>query len=265
MKTVHESCVCGGYAWSTNRAWKTSRMPGTAGFHARTHSRGSSKRKGSYKTPVRLSALNGLDATWIRSGPVVNELMALVGFAFVGSVSPGPNNTLLWASGMAFGFRRTLPHVVGTAIGIGLLVVGVAAGIGALLQAVPAAELGLRVVGSTYLLSVAFRVLASGTVGRTNVSRPLGLWQAVAFQCVNPKAWIFAVAAVGAFVPSSMPRLAGVVLVTITLMIVVVGASSIWAAGGAGLGRIVEDQRTRRAVSIALATLLVASVALIWI
>ena len=194
----------------------------------------------------------------------MNELVAL-GFAFVGSVSPGPNNTVLWASGLRFGFRRTIPHVLGTALGIGVLVVGVAAGIGVLLEAVPAAELVLKLVGSAYLLYVAFLVLGSGGVGRSEVSHPLSLWEAVAFQCVNPKAWIFAVAAVGTFLPSELHRLVGVVLLTGTLMVVVMGSSSIWAVGGAALGRVVDDERTRRAVSIALAILLVASVALIWV
>jgi threonine/homoserine/homoserine lactone efflux protein len=196
---------------------------------------------------------------------VVNELLALVGFAFVGSVSPGPNNTVLWASGMRFGFRRTIPHVLGTALGIGMLALGVAAGIGALLEAVPAAKLGLKVLGSAYLLYVAFLVLRDGGIGRADVSHPLSLWQAIAFQCVNPKAWIFAIAAVGTFLPPALPLLVGVGLLTGTLMVVVVGSSSIWAAGGAALGRVVENERARRAVSIALAVLLVASVAFIWI
>jgi threonine/homoserine/homoserine lactone efflux protein len=209
--------------------------------------------------------LDGLDADSIPPCPVVNELVALVAFAFVGSVSPGPNNTVLWASGMRFGFRRTIPHVLGTALGIGMLVVGVAAGIGVLLDAVPAVELTLKLVGSAYLLYVAFLVVGSGAVGRRTVSHPLNVWQAVAFQCVNPKAWVFAVAAVGTFLPPELHRLASVVLLTGTLMVVVLGSSSIWAAGGAALGRVVDDERTRRAVSIALAILLVASVALIWI
>lgn len=112
----------------------------------------------------------------------MSELVALVPFAFVGTVSPGPNNTVLWASGLRFGFRPTIPHVLGTALGIGVLVVGVAAGIGALLEAVPAAELVLKVVGSLYLLYVAYLVLGSGGVGRTEVSNPLTVWQAIAFQ-----------------------------------------------------------------------------------
>lgn len=195
----------------------------------------------------------------------MNELMALVGFAFAGSVSPGPNNTVLWASGMQFGFRRTTPHVAGTALGIGALALGVAAGIGALLKAEPAAELVLKVVGSAYLLYMALLVSRGGGIGRADVSHPLGVWQAIAFQFANPKAWIFAVAAVGTFLPHALPWLVGVGLLTATLMVVVVGSSSIWAAGGAALGRAVENERVRRAVSIALATLLVASVALIWI
>ena len=142
----------------------------------------------------------------------MSELVALLAFAFVGTVSPGPNNTVLWASGLRFGFRRTVPHVLGTALGIGLLVVAVAAGIGALFEVVPAAELVLKVVGSLYLLYVAYLVLGSGGIGRTEVSDPLSVWQAIAFQCVNPKAWIFAIAAVGTFLPAALPWIVGVLV-----------------------------------------------------
>lgn len=195
----------------------------------------------------------------------MNELAGLVLFAFAGSVSPGPNNAVLWASGLRFGFRRTVPHVLGTAIGIGLLVVGVAAGVGVLVETVPAVELALKLLGSAYLLYVAFLVVGRGAMGRSSVAQPLTLWQGVLFQCVNPKAWIFAVAAVGTFLPPALHRLAGVAALTLVLMVVVVGSSSIWAAGGAALGRILDDDRRRRAVNVALAILLVASVALIWV
>lgn len=195
----------------------------------------------------------------------MNHLAALVLFAFVGSVSPGPNNAVLWASGLRFGFRRTVPHLFGTALGIGALVVGVSAGIGALLEAVPALEFVLKLVGSAYLLYVAYLVVEGGAVGRTDVSRPLSLWQAIAFQCVNPKAWVFAVAAVGTFLPARLVHVAGVALLVGTIMVIVAGSSSIWAAGGAALGRVVDHERTRRIVSVLLAALLVGSVALIWV
>jgi len=190
--------------------------------------------------------------------------VAFVAFAFVGTVSPGPNNTLLWASGMRFGFRPTLPHVVGTAIGMGALVVGVAAGIGAILDAVPAAETALKVVGSGYLLYVAYLIVRSGRVGTSDISRPLTVWQGLAFQWVNPKAWVFSIAAVGAFLPPALPRLTGVALLCAILTVIVIGSACAWAAGGAGLGKVVEDDRTRRTVNVILAALLVASVALIW-
>lgn len=213
---------------------------------------------------VRAPGLDGRDAGSIRPRPVVNELVGLVAFAFAGSVSPGPNNAVLWASGVRFGFRRTVPHVLGTALGIGTLVVGVAAGIGVLLEAVPAVELVLKLVGSAYLLYVAFLVVGSGVVGRASVSEPLGVLRAVAFQWVNPKAWIFAVASVGAFLPPEHHRLAAVALFTSVVMLIVVCSSTIWAIGGAALGRVVDDDRKRRAVSVVLAVLLVASVALLW-
>jgi len=196
---------------------------------------------------------------------MVSELAALLAFTFVGTVSPGPNNAVLWASGISFGFRRTVPHIVGTAFGMGLLVLGVAAGIGALLEALPVADVALKVIGSAYLLYIAFRVAGSGVVGRTDVPHPLHVWQAIAFQFLNPKAWVFAVAVVGTFLPSGLPRLAGVGLLTGIIMVVVVGSSSIWAAGGAALGRLVEDGRRRRVVSLVLAGMIVASVVLIWL
>jgi threonine/homoserine/homoserine lactone efflux protein len=192
----------------------------------------------------------------------MSELVALVAFAFVGSVSPGPNNTVLWASGLRFGSGRTIPHVVGTALGIGSLVVGVAAGIGALLEAVPAAELVLKIAGSVYLLYVAYLVLG---VGRTEVSKPLSVWQAILFQLVNPKAWIFAIAAVGTFLSSTLPWVVGVGLLAGTIMVVVVGSSAVWAVGGAALGRVVDNERARRVITVGFAGLLVASVALIWV
>jgi threonine/homoserine/homoserine lactone efflux protein len=194
----------------------------------------------------------------------MHEVIGLVAFAFAGSASPGPNNTLLWASGMRFGFGAAIPHVLGTAIGIGGLVVAVEAGVGAVLDAVPALAVALKVVGSAYLLFVAYLVLGGGAVGRAHVSRPLSAWQAIGFQFVNPKAWVFAVAAVGTFFPTQ-PHLGSAIVLTATLMLVVVASSSVWAGGGAMLGRVIENERALRLVNVVLAALLVASVVLIWI
>ena len=196
---------------------------------------------------------------------MLNELAALVAFAFVGSFSPGPNNALLWASGISFGFRRTVPQIVGAALGVGALVVGVGAGIGAFLDAVPAAALALKVAGSVYLLYLAWRVAASGAFSRAEVARPLGVWEAAWFQWLNPKAWVFAIALVGTFLPEEIHRLAGIAILAVTVLAVVAVSFTIWAAGGAALARFVADERRRRVVNLLLAALIVASVVLLWI
>lgn len=196
---------------------------------------------------------------------MLNELAALMAFAFVGSFSPGPNNAVLWASGISFGFRRTIPHVVGGALGVGALVVGVAAGIGALLEAVPAAALTLRIAGSVYLLYVAWRVAGSGAISRAEAAHPLSLWQAAWFQWLNPKTWFFAIALVGTFLSEELHRLASIALLTAIVIAVVTVSFTIWAAAGAALARFVADERRRRVVNLLLAALIVASVVLLWI
>lgn len=133
----------------------------------------------------------------------------------------------------------------------------------ALAQAI--ADEGEERLGSAYLLYIAYLVAGSGAAKRASVGRPLGLWQAIVFQWVNPKAWVFAVAAVRTFLPPDVHRVVATALLTGTLKGVVIVSASTWAAGGAALCRVVEDGRRRRAVSLALAVLLVASVVLIWV
>jgi threonine/homoserine/homoserine lactone efflux protein len=218
-----------------------------------------------YKTCGVRSASVSLDGAEDGCPLVLNDIAALVAFTFVGSFSPGPNNAVLWASGISFGFRRTIPHVVGGALGVGALVVGVSAGIGAFLEAVPAAALALKMAGSTYLLWVAFQVVGSGAIGRSEAAHPLGVWQAAVFQWLNPKAWVFAIALVGTFLSEDLHRLAGIALLTGTVTAVIAVSFTIWAAGGAALARFVADERRRRLVNVLLGGLIVASVVLLWI
>jgi threonine/homoserine/homoserine lactone efflux protein len=196
---------------------------------------------------------------------MVNELLGLVGFAFVGSITPGPNNSLLLASGIRFGFGRTVRHVAGTAVGMAALILAVAGGIGVLLTAVPGAELALKLIGSAYLIYLAFRIASSRGADRTVVSRPLGVLSAAAFQFANPKAWLFALAAVGTFLPQDLAPMPAALAVAATSAVVILGTAAVWAAGGAALSRTVDDGRTQRAVSVALALILAASVAFIWV
>jgi threonine/homoserine/homoserine lactone efflux protein len=195
----------------------------------------------------------------------MSQLLGLAGFALVGSITPGPNNSLLLASGSRFGFRRTAPHVAGTAVGMGVLVFAVAGGVGVVLLAVPGIDLALKVVGSAYLLYLAARILGSRGAGATVAARPLGLLGGVGFQFANPKGWLFALAAAGTFLPPGLTPLAGAVAVAATCAVVILGTAAVWAAGGAALHRLADDGRAQRVVNVALALVLAASVAFIWV
>ena len=196
----------------------------------------------------------------------MSRLLALAAFALVGSITPGPNNALLLGSGIRFGFRRTVPHVAGTAVGMGALVFAVAAGIGVVLLALPGADLTLKLTGSAYLLYLAVRVARSGGAGGAAVvSRPLGVPGAAAFQLANPKGWLFALTAAATFLPPGLPPLLGGLVVAATCAAVILATAAVWAAGGVALGRIAGAGRVQRGINVALALVLAASVALVWI
>jgi threonine/homoserine/homoserine lactone efflux protein len=194
----------------------------------------------------------------------MNELYGLAGFALAGMITPGPNNSLLLASGTRFGFGRTLGHVAGTALGMGVLVFALAAGVGVVLQAVPGVELAVKLVGSAYLLYLAFLIARSHGTGGMVARRPLGVLGGAVFQFANPKAWLFSLAAAGTFLPPGLAPLAGGLAVAATCAVMALATAAVWAAGGAALHRLVDGGPARRRVNLALAIILAASVAFIW-
>jgi len=195
----------------------------------------------------------------------VEQLAGLVAFSFVSSVTPGPNNILLWASGAEFGVRRTIRHIVGTSLGVGAMALAVAAGLGVLVANVPGVALTMKGVGSVYLLYLAWRIAGAGSLERGNVARPLGILPAASFQVINPKAWIFALGAITTFRPAGLPIATGSLVVAGTMMVVILPTAALWAGAGDALGRLIADARTRRVVSLVLAVIVAATVAYVWI
>jgi threonine/homoserine/homoserine lactone efflux protein len=193
------------------------------------------------------------------------QLVALLGFSFVSSFTPGPNNILLWASGATFGFRRTLPHVVGTALGIGVMAIVSGAGIAALVSSVPQVGVGMRLAGSVYLVWLAWRIVRSGALKQGSVARPLGVGGAMAFQVLNPKAWIFALGAMTTFRPEALPVMTGTVVVALVMMSMIIPAASVWAGAGDAMSRWLSGERTRRAVSVVLGAMVIGTIVLVWI
>jgi threonine/homoserine/homoserine lactone efflux protein len=194
----------------------------------------------------------------------VEGIVALIAFAFVNCVTPGPNNVMLWASGAAFGMRRTVPHIIGTSVGIGLMALSVAAGLGALATAVPGIAFAMKVAGSVYLLYLALQIAGMRGLMATEIARPLGLPAAAAFQVINPKAWIFALGAMTTFRPTGLSVVAGSLLIAVTMAAVVLPTAALWAAAGGAINRLMAGEGRRRLVAAILAILVVATVVSVW-
>jgi threonine/homoserine/homoserine lactone efflux protein len=140
-----------------------------------------------------------------------------------------------------------------------------AAGLAAAVAAVPELALVMRLGGSAYLLYLAWQIGRSGALQSAALARPLGLRGGAAFQLLNPKAWIFALGAVTTFRPADLPPATGSVIVALVMMLVIVPTAAVWAGGGGAVSRLLSGERSQRIVSVALAVVVVLTVALVWL
>ncbi|WP_157015780.1 LysE family translocator [Mesorhizobium xinjiangense] len=186
--------------------------------------------------------------------------VALLVFAFVSSVTPGPNNFMLLASGVNFGFRRTVPHMLGIAGGFGILLLAVGLGLGALLKAFPVLHLGLKLAGGTYLLYLAWRIAMSRSLGKAagEDARPMRFIEAAAFQWVNPKAWVMAVTAMAIYTNPAAPVIS-VLLVALAFVLVNFPSVSVWAGFGTALRGFLSDPVRLKWFNIAMGLMLAAT------
>jgi threonine/homoserine/homoserine lactone efflux protein len=186
-------------------------------------------------------------------------LAALVVFAFASSITPGPNNIMLLASGANFGLRRTVPHMLGISIGHAVMVSLVGLGLIGLFAAVPWLRTALMVLSAAYLLWLAWKIANAAPPGRAEATgRPLTFLQAAAFQWVNPKAWYMAIYAQTNYAPADAPLL-GPVLVALVFAAVNLPSVTVWAWGGTQVRRWLEAPGRLRAFNVTMAVLLVAS------
>jgi threonine/homoserine/homoserine lactone efflux protein len=188
-------------------------------------------------------------------------LAAIALFGFASSITPGPNNTMLLASGANFGLRRTIPHLFGVSAGFFVLLVSVGLGMGALFAAYPILRDGLKLAGTVYLLWLAWKIATAKGLGggpSATSDRPLTFAQAAAFQWVNPKAWAMALGAMTAYAPKGSPVLGPLGVACITGL-VNMPCIAIWAAFGAMLRRFLDSPRVLRVFNLLMAALLVAS------
>ncbi len=189
-------------------------------------------------------------------------LLALVLFSTVASITPGPNNLMLLTSGVNVGFQRTLPHLAGVWIGFFVMLLAVGGGLGEVFQRWPSLYVWLKWCGAAYLLYLAWRVATAAaptpTESTRGAQRVLGFWGAVAFQWINPKAWVMAVSAFSLyFVPGS--GLLTVLLIALVIALVNLPCVSLWALCGAHLRGFLQRPRNLRLFNGGMALLLVLS------
>jgi threonine/homoserine/homoserine lactone efflux protein len=192
-------------------------------------------------------------------------LIALLGFAFVTSVTPGPNNLMLIASGVNFGFARTLPHMLGISLGQAVMLFVVGVGLSGALHAWPQAVLALKIASLGYMLWLAWKIATAAAPGQGRAGGvPFGFLQAMAFQWVNPKAWAIALGATTAYAPQGDAR--SMALISAVFVVVNLPSVSIWAAAGEGLRGWLANPARLRGFNWTMAALLVASLLpVIWL
>jgi len=185
-------------------------------------------------------------------------LLAFVLFAFATAGTPGPNNMMLLASGANFGFRRTVLHILGISVGLGVMVAAMGLGLGGVFKALPVLHDVLRWVGGGYMLWLAWKIATTKTVADKGPgARPMTFLQAAAFQWVNPKAWAMALTATTTYTPEGST--VGVFLVAGTFMLVGAPCSAAWAGFGQGMRRFLDRPPVLRAFNLTMAALLVVS------
>ncbi|MFY7866599.1 LysE family translocator [Roseateles sp.] len=195
----------------------------------------------------------------------LQTLLAVTSFAVVTSITPGPNNMMLLASGLNHGFKATLPHVVGISSGLMLLFLAAGLGLGALLTQWPQLYWALKSAGLVYMVWLAWQLWRAGgpqspgAAASSAAPRLMGFWGAAAFQWVNPKAWLIAIGAVAGFL---RPGAGGLELLALALLCALVNMPCVglWAWAGARLSRWLGEPLRRRYFNAATALLLLASI-----
>jgi threonine/homoserine/homoserine lactone efflux protein len=185
---------------------------------------------------------------------------ASFGFALVSSITPGPNNMMLLASGLNFGFRRTVPHIIGVNLGFCAMLVLVGLGFAQVFDAFPWLYGVLRYAGAAYLLFLAYSLARSDRIADTARpgARPLWFIEAAAFQWVNPKAWMMILGAIAAYVPREnfAPNLLLMAAVFLTANL---PSIALWAGFGSSLRRFLGTPGRLRAFNLTMAAALAAS------
>ena len=193
----------------------------------------------------------------------IKLFLALVSYYFVMFVTPGPNNAMLTASGIKFGFNKTLPHLLGIPFGHVIQITLVCFGLGTLFQQYPSIQFYLKWICFFYLIYLGWKILGSFSNNERESGRPLRFYEAALFQFINPKAWVVASFAATAFFPREENFLVATAFVAITAPFVCFPSICLWAIFGSSIKSIVKNTQVKKIIEYLFAILLLVTAVII--
>ena len=185
--------------------------------------------------------------------------LAFATYSFVMSITPGPNNVMLTASGATFGFRKTVPHILGVCAGFSVVLLAVCAGLDALFTRWPDIQTALRWVGAAYLVYLGWRILRSGETRAAESRKPLTVIEAAGFQFLNPKAWVMTLTAAAVFLPRELGLLTACAYMVAIMAIVNLPCITVWALFGSSLRGFLAKPAGRASFNVVMAVALAAT------
>ena len=185
-----------------------------------------------------------------------NLLFALISFYFVMYVTPGPNNAMLLASGLKFGFIKTIPHMSGITIGHVLQLILVCLGLGKIFLIFPQLQNILKILCALYLLYLGYKIIGSFSKIKEDDSRPLRFHEAGLFQIVNPKAWTISSMVASGFLPENGNLFFSIFFIAMIALIICPLSISPWAAFGSAIRNLVKNNKIKALIEYFLAILL---------
>jgi len=193
----------------------------------------------------------------------LNILIALISFYFVMYVTPGPNNAMVLASGLKFGFIKTIPHMSGITIGHVLQLVLVCLGLGKIFQIFPHLQNILKILCALYILYLGYKIIGSFSKIKEDDSRPLKFHEAALFQIVNPKAWTISSMAASSFLPKDGNLIFSIFFIGVVALIICPLSISPWAAFGSTIRNLVNNNKIKALIEYFLAVLLLITAVII--
>ena len=197
---------------------------------------------------------------------MTSTILPLALFALVSTITPGGATTLATASGAQFGFRRSVPLMAGIALGLASLAAAAAAGLAGLLLAAPSLQTAMKLVGTIYLLWLAWKIGRSGPPApKADLARPTGFVAGACLLWLNPKGWAMALGAAASFAVLAASPLGLALLLGSVFGLSAALSLSLWCLAGLMLARLLKTERQWRRLNGALGILLAASIVPMWL